>query len=478
MRQSNTAIRAMKKDIKVQLVIPPSYRPDTRMAKYAKWPQPLGILSVGTYLKRENPNVHLELLDANNVLTIEKLKEKLDADIVGITTTAGGYLYALEIAEEAKEKGSRVVLGGPTATALAKEILTYHPYVDCVICYDGEIAFSKYVKGISLNEIENLVYRVDGKIKENPVKQTDLGKLPVTDRSLLDMEVYFKNSKDEEFSICDPFKRPVNIYSQKGCVWRAEEESGCIFCSIQDLGLRQRPPDKVWAEIQRLVEEYRVDFIWDAADNFAGDKEWFQRFANSKPKGLQIRYTNYVDAKSIDRETARLLAESGCCSVFVGMESGNPRSLNSMNKRCGVADNLNAMKMLKEYGIGVVIGVVVGAPGENKWSILRTLRFLNRMRKFDNFDRIEWGALIPLPGSKASRMLREHPKLADKYKTFGDWNYLWDMKEMIDDWFRFFCKIEFEEIVELQKKIQKHVPYQMTAYQRRSWSGTPTKIFT
>ncbi len=133
----------MKKEIKVQLVIPPPKRPDTRMAKYAKWPQPLGILSLGTYLKKENPNVHLELLDANNILALEQLKSKLDADIVGITTTAGGYPYALEIAKEAKRKGSRVVLGGPTATALAKKVLTFHPYVDCVIRYDGEIAFSK-----------------------------------------------------------------------------------------------------------------------------------------------------------------------------------------------------------------------------------------------------------------------------------------------------------------------------------------------
>jgi radical SAM superfamily enzyme YgiQ (UPF0313 family) len=350
--------------------------------------------------------------------------------------------------------------------------------VDCVIRYDGEIAFSKYVKGTPLNEIENLVYRADGKIKENPVKQTDLDNLPFPDRSLLDMEAYFKNAKDEEYPICDPFQRPVNIYSQKGCVWRAKEEGGCIFCSIQDFGLRLRPPEKVWGEIQRLVEEYRVDFFWDVADNLVGDKKWFQRFADSKPKGLQIRYTNYVDAKAIDKETVRLLAESGCCSVFVGMESGNPRSLHNMNKRCELRDNLNAMRILKEYGIGVVIGVVVGSPGESKWSIFRTLRFLNRMRKFGNLDRIEWGVLIPFPGSKANRMLREHPKLASKYENFGDSNYLWDMKEMMDDWFRYFCRIEFEEIVEIQNKIQKNVPYQMTRYQRRSWSGTPSKIIS
>ena len=59
------------------------------IAKFARWPQPLGILSVGTYVKQNNPGVEVEILDGNNVLTLDQVIDKLDADIVGVSTTAG-----------------------------------------------------------------------------------------------------------------------------------------------------------------------------------------------------------------------------------------------------------------------------------------------------------------------------------------------------------------------------------------------------
>ncbi|MBE9482601.1 MAG: cobalamin-dependent protein, partial [Chloroflexi bacterium] len=101
----------------------PPGRQDTYIAKFARWPQPLGILSVGTYTKQNNPGVEVEILDGNNVLTLEEVKSRIDADLVGISATAGGYDHAIEVAKVAKERGAKVVLGGAAATPLAREIL-------------------------------------------------------------------------------------------------------------------------------------------------------------------------------------------------------------------------------------------------------------------------------------------------------------------------------------------------------------------
>jgi hypothetical protein len=57
---------------KVQLVLPPPRRPDTYITKFAGWPQPLGILSVETYIKQNNPGVEVEILDGNKVLTLNE----------------------------------------------------------------------------------------------------------------------------------------------------------------------------------------------------------------------------------------------------------------------------------------------------------------------------------------------------------------------------------------------------------------------
>jgi len=451
---------------------------DSYIAKFARWPQPLGIVSVGTYIKQNNPDVEVEILDGNNVLTLDQAIDKIDADVVGISATAGGYDNAIKVAKVAKQKGARIILGGAAATPLARDILRYYDFVDAVIRYDGEHAFSKYVAGRPLGSIENLVYRKNGEIRENPVKLPCLNELPPPDRDLLDMEEYFKNSKDPAYPICDPFKRPMNIYSQKGCMWRSMKEGGCVFCSVPYYNLRLRKPELVWDEISSLVEKYQADFIWDPSDNLVGDKDWFRTFCASKPKGLKIPYTNYVDAENIDEETARLLAESGCVSVFVGMESGDPKMLKSMNKRAKLEDNLRAMKLLQKYRIGVIAGVVVGVQGESKESMDKTIGFLKRITEFDNFDRFEWGTLIPFPGSKANGILRKHPDLEYKYKDFGNNKYLFQLVSMIQDWHRYYCEINFNDILEFQDRVVQEglVPYEMTMFQRRSWSGTPTKV--
>lgn len=137
------------------------------------------------------------------------------------------------------------------------------------------------------------------------------------------------------------------------------------------------------------------------------------------------------------------------------------------------------MEILQKYRIGVIVGVVTGVPGESKESLARTLEFLKRLLEFDNLDRIEWGSLIPFPGSKANTLLREHPALEDKYRNFGDENYTHDLLQMVEDWYKCFCEIDFGYIQELQERISEEglFPYEMTKYQRRSWSGTPSKVF-
>ncbi len=76
--------------------IRPPGRPDMSIPKFARWPQPLGILSVGTYIKQNNPGVEVEVLDGNNVLTLDEVKSRIDADLVGISATAVGVVPAYE----------------------------------------------------------------------------------------------------------------------------------------------------------------------------------------------------------------------------------------------------------------------------------------------------------------------------------------------------------------------------------------------
>jgi hypothetical protein len=76
-------------------------------------------------------------------------------------------------------------------------------------------------------------------------------------------------------------------------------------------------------------------------------------------------------------------------------------------------------------------------------------------------------------------MLREHPDLKEKYKDFGNEAYLFQLGCMIQDWYRYYCEIGYNDVLELQDRVVQEglVPYEMTMFQRRSWSGTPAKVF-
>jgi hypothetical protein len=86
---------------------------------------------------------------------------------------------------------------------------------------------------------------------------------------------------------------------------------------------------------------------------------------------------------------------------------------------------------------------VAGVQGESRESLERAVEFLKKLTEFDNFDRFEWGILIPFPGSKANKMLREHPELKEKYKDFGNRNYLFQLLSKTQDSHRPYCGIDF-----------------------------------
>jgi p-methyltransferase len=78
----------------------------------------------------------------------------------------------------------------------------------------------------------------------------------------------------------------------------------------------------------------------------------------------------------IDEETARLMRDSGCRGVFLGVESANDVVLKNMNKRATRADFLRGMDLLQKYNIMSVATFIIGFPGESEQSIKDNIDFI------------------------------------------------------------------------------------------------------
>ncbi len=436
--------------MKVQLVLPKCDNPGARLIR--GWPQPLGILSIATFLRQQRPDVEIEILDGS-VLSREELEQRVGADIVGLTTITRGYPHAVVLAEKAKQRGARVVLGGMYATALGTVILENRPFVDAVIRHDGEMAFTKYVNGVPPEEIENLVYRLpDGTIRENPIKLLDIEAFPIPDRSFLDLTPYDENYAK---NIGGPFKRGGTIYSHRGCWWRAQSHGGCTFCAIPDYTWRVRKSEHIWQEVEQLAEQ-GFEFLYDICDDIGADKDWLRELCHKKPP-VRMYFRHYISAQQVDEEVIEALIEIGTVHIFIGFESMDPDCLSNMNKGATAEDNERAMKILERYNMPLLASFVGGMPGETKESVDRTMDFARRVSESPITAGIHWDVLRPVPGSRAYKMMLQHPVLGPKYRG-RDLFIQEEWKEMVKDWVGAFCQVDHDYLCSVADEGEALVP--------------------
>jgi radical SAM superfamily enzyme YgiQ (UPF0313 family) len=428
---------------------------------------PLGITSIAAYLRKKLPNLSIKVFDEQiySSADIKKELEKIRPDIVGLNCMFRNYKGILELAHHAKRSGARVLIGGNYASALAKEILNNRgPYsedycIDGVVRQDGEKAFYEYVAGKSPRKINNLVYREKEKIIENPIRLMNLNDLPSVNLNFeyLNPNDYFKEYRRRFPS--SRYKRPFDIYSQKGCRWRDKPGGGCLFCSIMYNRLRLINPKIMWNEIDRLVFNYGVDYIWDVSDSFLSDKKWFEGFYRESLRRTKKPFFK-IQARAdelIDERIIRMLAAINTRQIFIGFESSDNKCLLRMGK--GTAENINksALSLLLKYKIPIRAYFLLGAPGETEKSLKKTRDLAEYILNAGEDNLVVTPYLIPLPGSSAFNLFIK--KTGKKYagKDIISW------EEVVNDWAKYFCKVSPEEMEKVRTYLRKF-PYDISDY--------------
>ncbi len=411
---------------------------------YKKMP-PLWLISLGSYLKERDSGINFTLVDGQFFQSqgIISLIKRDRPEVVGIRPILYSYQNSLKIAREAKKAGARIIMGGPYAAGLAREILENRgpqsrDYCVDAICYhDGEKAFYDFVAGKNFKSIPNLVYWENSGIKFNRISPLNLDDLPLLDFDLIEIERYFGKGI-----------RGLILYSGLGCSWRAVSHKGCLFCPQLYKERRLKSPARFWSEIDLFFQKYRLDTFRDINEDFLANKKWvldFFRFSKLRKDWPKISI--YARADRISSEAASILKNLKVVSVFIGLESGAQSSLNKMGKGCSLALNLRAVKNLTDKGIRVVAGFVLGSPGESKNSLFETLNFARRLAK--NYPVFIFPHLFtPFPNTAALKML-----IRATGKKYLNKDYF-NRRELMNDWADYFCRTNYGEINKFFKELK------------------------
>ncbi|MDE6255405.1 MAG: B12-binding domain-containing radical SAM protein, partial [Muribaculaceae bacterium] len=306
-----------------------------------------------------------------------------------------------------------ILLLGPGATHYVNKVLTdKHIYV---LRGEPELTLIELLRyfglnsDLSLSQIKGLSYMDNnGAIVNNSSRplNPDLDSLPFPARDLLGDQTYH-NPKLKT----GPY---TTMFTSRNCPYR------CIYCVPSSLTFAReiefsrdhpgckptigfRSINSIEQEIDMLAEQgYRAIGFMD--DNFIWNEERTSEICRIMRKhgliwGCQAR----VDA--ITEPIARILGESGCKYVDLGIESFDPSILDYIRKGIKPEDIYRAVGLLKKYNVPVKLNVLIGSsPLETRETVRHTLREAKRLK----VDQVMFNIVSPFPGTDYYKVCKEN----------------------------------------------------------------------
>ena len=296
----------------------------------------------------------------------------------------------------------KIVLMGPGPTHFVKRCLVDSNVY--VVRGEPELTVEELIDafhtGSPLADIKGLSWmNTEGRIVNNPPRPliADLNTLPFAARHLLGDATYH-NPKLK----CGPY---TTLITSRNCPYR------CIYCVPSSLTFAReieyraehgrkpligyRSPANVETEIAWLSEHgYKAIGFMD--DNLIWNEERTAALCAIMKKygmvwGCQAR------ADAITPAIARMLGESGCRYVDLGVESFNDEILKYIKKGETAADIHRAVALLKEHGVPVKLNVLIGSsPLETRETVTETLRESKRL----GADQVMFNIVSPFPGTE------------------------------------------------------------------------------
>lgn len=165
---------------------------------------------------------------------------------------------------------------------------------------------------------------------------------------------------------------------------------GCIYCGERGAGEHIDPNLSIRRQVENALSSAKEEDLFVA---------YFQNFTNTYApvEVLKERYDSaLIDERirvlaigtrpdCIDRKITELIAsykEKVDVWVELGLQTASDKTADIINRGYHRDAFENAMEILWEYGIPVVVHLMVGLPGENMDSIRDTVEYINRFKLF------------------------------------------------------------------------------------------------
>ena len=135
-------------------------------------------------------------------------------------------------------------------------------------------------------------------------------------------------------------------------------------------------------------------------DTFTANKNRLRRFYELlHSDDWHVSWACKSRADTLNEDTIKLLAKAGCKSIHIGVESGDQRVLNSIDKRINLEKCLDVIRMLYKHSIRVECSFIIGLPADTKETIDKTIILATEINNA-NVGLAFVGIATPFPGTR------------------------------------------------------------------------------
>jgi anaerobic magnesium-protoporphyrin IX monomethyl ester cyclase len=412
----------------------------------------------------------LHFIDAmTENLPQEGLRRRISAiapDLIGVTSITPSIYAAedvLKIAQEAAPGAVRV-LGGVHATFMYPQVLSEAPWVDVIVRGEGEEILVALARSVAAGTwladrrgIRGLAFRDGDEIVATTAAPTvkNLDALR-PDWSIFDWKRY----------IYLPLGVRVAIPNMaRGCPFT------CSFCSQWKFwrDYRVRDPKAVVDEIEDLVTNHGVGFFILADEEPTINRKKFVAFceelvARGLPDRIQWGINTRVTDVMRDKELLPLYRRAGLVHVSLGTEAAAQMKLDLFNKETTVAQNREAIRLLREADIFTEAQFIVGLDNETAETLDETYRMAWDWQP----DLANWSMYTPWPFTPLFQELKDQVEVFD----FSKYNFVTPIMkpqamsrgELLDGVMKNYRRF-------YMRKALFHYPWRGTGFRRRYLLG-------
>jgi anaerobic magnesium-protoporphyrin IX monomethyl ester cyclase len=340
-----------------------------------------------------------------------------DSKIIGFSLMfSGEWPIGRDLIQEVRKHFPNALLvgGGEHITSLIEYSLNDCPALDVCVRGEGESTFLELVRAYEKTGNFKGVNGIAYLDKDNVLQQDDA--LPPRIREVDEIGwPYWPDGYLEKFweagkSFGVATERDMPFMVSRGCPYQ------CTFCSSPAMWTTRyilRDVNDVIEEAKRYVSRFGITSLQFYDLTAITKKKWIVEFCQKLlEEGINLNWSlpSGTRSEALDRESLKLLKQTGCNYLVYAPESASLQTLKNIKKKIKLDQLTESVLEAKRQNLTVRINLIIGFPEETWGDIFQTM-FYGLKMSARGIDEAPLFIFSPYPGTEIFKKLQDEIKI-------------------------------------------------------------------